>query len=151
MGGFYRKAGERGEGREGGAGRARRDGHRPGRKHPSVHSSGSMTDYSESITAVKKYIGDHLTDPLDLGTLAQTAGFSMYHFSRIFYAYAGVPVMKYVKAKRLEKAVCLLDNTGSGVSEIALRCGFNSISLFGGPRWDGLSRRTRAAPDMEFR
>jgi AraC family transcriptional regulator len=89
-----------------------------------------MADYSESIAAVKKYIEDHLTESLNLGTLAQAAGFSVYHFSRIFYAYAGVPVMKYVKAKRLEKAVYLLENTGYGVSEIAHRCGFNSISSF---------------------
>jgi AraC family transcriptional regulator len=88
------------------------------------------TDHSKNIEAVKRYIDDHLTESLDLGTLAGVAGFSMYHFSRIFYAHAGVPVIQYVKAKRLEKAVYLLENTGYGVTQIARRCGFNSISSF---------------------
>jgi AraC family transcriptional regulator len=89
-----------------------------------------MADYSDSIGAVKAYIDEHLADPLDLGTLAGVAGFSMYHFSRIFEAHAGQPPMRYVKGRRLEKAAGLLAENSRNITAIARECGFQSISAF---------------------
>ncbi|MBN1440000.1 MAG: AraC family transcriptional regulator [Anaerolineales bacterium] len=90
----------------------------------------TMADYSKRIAIVQQYIDGHLTEPLDLGTLAGVAGFSMYHFSRLFYAYAGMPVIRYVKARRLEQAAGMLAGTGESVTGIARKCGFASISSF---------------------
>jgi AraC family transcriptional regulator len=105
-----------------------------------------MAGYSQSIEAVKQYIDAHLAEPLDLGILAGAAGFSMYHFSRIFYAYAGMPVIRYVKERRLEKAAGLLAGSDAGVTEIARDCGFRSISSF-----NALFKRKFGMPPKEYR
>jgi AraC family transcriptional regulator len=89
-----------------------------------------MTDYSIRILAVQQFIDDHLAEPLDLGILAGVAGFSMFHFSRVFLACAGVPVIRYVKERRLDKAAGMLAGTDAGVTAIARECGFRSISSF---------------------
>ena len=57
-----------------------------------------------NINLVLQYIDDHLEETLTIKDLAQVAGYSEYHFSRLFKAYMNETIMEYVCKRRLIKA-----------------------------------------------
>ena len=75
------------------------------------------------------YIKDHLKEPLSLESLASVAGFSSYHFSRLFSLYMGVRVMDYVRRRKLASAADDLC-TGAKVLDVAMDYGFESHNGF---------------------
>lgn len=63
--------------------------------------------------------------------ISRTAGFSQYHFHRIFKAMVEKTINEYVRRLRLERAAILLGhNPFRSITEIALDCGFSSSSNF---------------------
>lgn len=60
----------------------------------------SKTFIVDSIT----FIDDKLDEPITLKEIAAYAGYSEYHFSRLFRKHIGMSVMEYVKKRRLRKA-----------------------------------------------
>ncbi len=76
------------------------------------------------------YIEEHLCEELTLQELARLAGFSDFHFHRVFQAMAGVPVMDYVRKRRLVMAAFRIAHTDDKLIEIALDCGFGSPETF---------------------
>lgn len=87
--------------------------------------------YLQRINAVIGYVRAHLTDPLPLGTLAQVAGFSPFHFHRLFKTLTGETVSDLVLRLRLERAVALLQaDPRRTLTAAALDCGFQSAAVF---------------------
>jgi AraC family transcriptional regulator len=87
--------------------------------------------YIQRINLVIDYITAHLDDDLSLDTLAQIAGFSPFHFHRIFKSVADEPVNQFVGRVRVEQAAKLLRaNPALGVLDAALICGYDSASGF---------------------
>ena len=86
-------------------------------------------NYSESIEKIKIYIKEHLTDELSAESIAHEAGYSVFHFCRIFKEYTGKSLMKYVRDKRLEKAEKNIAK-GESTAEVAYKCGFETSSGF---------------------
>lgn len=89
-------------------------------------SSGGLPAFR--LRKVLAYIEEHVTEDLKLDTLAEVAGMSKYHFSRLFKDAVGVPPYRYVVQQRVEAARSLLLGTDLSVTEIALRTGFSSQS-----------------------
>lgn len=88
-------------------------------------------DHAKRIDRTISYIDDHLGDQLDLGALAAIAGFSKFHFHRVFKRVAGVSPQEYVRRRRLEMAYHFLSNDSTlSVNEIAEVLGFSSPSNF---------------------
>ena len=58
------------------------------------------------------------------------AGFSKFHFTRLFKQFSGLSFYKYVNKKRIERAEQLLINPSISVTEVALQSGFSSLSAF---------------------
>ncbi|MDF2557546.1 MAG: AraC family transcriptional regulator [Bacillales bacterium] len=85
--------------------------------------------YTEILQKTLEYIDEHLKDDLDADTLASNAGFSVYHFSRVFRFYVGYSVMEYVRNRRLTFAVTELTG-GKRIIDIALNYGFETHSGF---------------------
>ena len=56
------------------------------------------------IKKVTYYIENHLDDRFDVEMLAKLAGYSPYHFCRIFKLYIGESVMSYATRLKLERA-----------------------------------------------
>lgn len=54
---------------------------------------------------VLNYIDDNITNELSAVIIAEIAGYSAYHFSRIFTETIGIPVMSYVTWRRLQYAL----------------------------------------------
>ena len=76
-------------------------------------------------------INHRYTDPeLSVTALALDAGVSDVYFRREFRACVGMSPIEYITKVRLENAKALLDTGVYPVSEVATRCGFDSISYF---------------------
>ena len=111
-------------------------------------------DHRESIQAAVDYIEDTLTDRLTLEDIAAQARFSPWQFHRMFTIMVGMPVMAYVRARRMTRAAQSLMHTGRRVIEIAQDAGYESqqaftrafVKAFG--ITPGACRRSRSLPDL---
>jgi len=73
-----------------------------------------------------RLIEERLADTLTLEDIAAAAHFSTYHFARLFRLQFNDSVMRYVRGRRLSRAVDLLGSTTEPILTIALECGFAS-------------------------
>jgi len=82
------------------------------------------------LLSVCNYINNHFSENITLGQAADLAGFSKYHFSRIFRRYADISFYQYLNNRRILQASKLLMETNISIVEVSLQCGFSSISSF---------------------
>lgn len=68
-------------------------------------------------------------DPLTAEQIAAQAGYSLYHFCRMFSKAQDMPVMEYVRTRRLSRAAVELFN-GRRITDIALEYGFETPGGF---------------------
>ena len=90
----------------------------------------SLQEYSGCIEDVKRYIREHINEPLDRETLAAVAGFSIPHFHRVFRAHVGESAVCYVRRLRLERAGRKLRMGAVDITEVALATGYDSHAAF---------------------
>ncbi|WP_282941039.1 AraC family transcriptional regulator [Paenibacillus sp. RC67] len=82
------------------------------------------------LTDTIHYIDMNLLRELSIEELSQNAHFHPNYFIRIFKRHLGMPPMRYIHERRLEKAKQLLGSTDLTVGEVAYRSGFKDISYF---------------------
>lgn len=87
-------------------------------------------EYTEKFIQICNYINEHCTEELTLDEIAKIAGFSKYHFSRLFKQFSNVTFYKYLNQKRISYAEILLADSSISITEVALRSGFSSLSAF---------------------
>ena len=68
--------------------------------------------------------------PVPLERIARRAGFSLWHFQRIFVAYTNETLGGYLRRRRLTVAVLDIRNTGRSILDIALDYQFESHAAF---------------------
>ena len=88
-----------------------------------------MHEHRDLIQQSLDHIEATLEGEIDTASLAADAGYSLYHYCRIFQAETGMPVMRYVTLRRLLHAVFLMAG-GMKRTEAALRSGFNTYAGF---------------------
>lgn len=93
-------------------------------------SHNKQQEYIEKFMEVCDYINKHCTENLTLDDVAEMAGFSKYHFSRLFKQFTSHSFYKYLNLRRIMFAEKMLINPETSVTEVALLSGFNSISAF---------------------
>ncbi len=86
--------------------------------------------YKKSLLPVLVHIEEHLDEPLSLNELAALAGFSPFHFHRIFQHVTGEAPKEYLRRLRLERAVYRLKVSPDNVLQIALEAGFKTHETF---------------------
>jgi AraC family transcriptional regulator len=79
---------------------------------------------------VVAYIEEHLSEQISLGTLAQLAKLSPYHFSRAFKQSFGQPPHRFHISRRIERAKTLLAKATQSVTDIGVDMGFSDASSF---------------------
>jgi AraC family transcriptional regulator len=80
---------------------------------------------------VVDWIEQHIDQPLTLDRIADRAGLSPYHFSRLFTARMGRSVMAHVRGRRLVRgARRLCDQPELKLVDLAFDCGFESQEAF---------------------
>lgn len=97
--------------------------------HPDI-AAARPSKYAARLLQVCGYINAHCTEDLTLDQIADLAGFSKYHFTRLFKAFTHTTFYKYLNQKRIAHAEKLLTNPDYSVTEVALHSGFSSLSAF---------------------
>lgn len=87
-------------------------------------------DYLASLEKAIEYIEQHLDEELTSEDIAQTAGYSLYHLTRIFTAVIGEPIGSYIQKRRLSTAAKKLLYSQQRIIDIALESGFGSSEAF---------------------
>lgn len=88
------------------------------------------SDDSMKLKYVMNYINHNFTEELSLDTLAAIAGYSKFHFSRLFKKYNNMSCVQYISCKRIKMAEQLLCDPTISITEIAMRSGFASLTTF---------------------
>jgi AraC family transcriptional regulator len=90
----------------------------------------TVTDRYSEIDEVITYIQHNIHEPLLLSRLARYAGYSPYHFTRIFKERIGLSPLYYVSSLRLQRAKELMLHTNLSVRDIGLEIGQQSLGTF---------------------
>ena len=86
-------------------------------------------DYRTCIQNSIDYIEEHLQEYITVDELARIAGFSPYHYYRVFHAYIGMPIVDYIRRRRLAYAASEL-TCGKRIIDIAMDYGFETHNGF---------------------
>jgi len=87
--------------------------------------------HAAALELARQHGEEHFMQPLDVGTLAEVAGLSRYHFTRLFSAHVGASPAAWLSELRLREAARLLRTTNCTIKDIAARCGFADVHYFG--------------------
>ena len=91
----------------------------------------SRSEYESRMHRVIAFVDRNLDRSLDLNTLADIAGFSPFHFHRIFSAWMGETLGDYLRRRRVEiAAMRIAGQPRATILDIALSVGFGSAEAF---------------------
>lgn len=84
----------------------------------------------KKIADIIQFIELNLSAPLTVEEIAAEAGFSVFHFQRMFSSLLGLPVGTYLLQRRLMKAAFALNETRTDLIQIAQAAGYSSQEAF---------------------
>ena len=85
--------------------------------------------YRELVQESLDYIEDNLRAEISAQDLSEKAGFSLFHYYRLFQAAVGMPVMQYILHRRLLHAIYEI-SLGGKMVDVALEYGFDTHAGF---------------------
>ncbi len=89
-----------------------------------------MNQQIESLVSVLEFIEEHLCDPVTVADMAAEAGYSLFHFIRVFNKVVRHTPYDYLLRRRLSHAAWLLLSSDWRILEIAVECQFGSHEAF---------------------
>lgn len=93
-------------------------------------TANKQQEYMEKFMYICEYISEHSTEDLSLDDISNLAGFSKYHFSRLFKQFTNVSFYKYLNQKRIALAEKQLSDINNSITDVAINSGFSSMSSF---------------------
>lgn len=88
-------------------------------------------EYIQRIHKVQDYIEDHIGQSMSIEELSNAAGFSKYHFSRIFQGMLHESLAHYVNRIRMERALFFLAHRADkNMTDIAYELGLSDSAVF---------------------
>lgn len=96
----------------------------------SSNNRSKQLELQKCFSMVYDYIEKNITDDLTLESVADIAGYSKYHFSRLFKEYSGYSFYDYIRTQKINHAAELLLNPELPVIDIALQAGFANLTTF---------------------
>ncbi|MHB8129074.1 MAG: AraC family transcriptional regulator [Mobilitalea sp.] len=87
-------------------------------------------EYMLKFTTIFTYINNNYTEDISQESIAKLAGFSKFHFSRLFKQWTNMSLNEYINLKRIAEAEVLLLNQNLSITEVSLQSGFNCLSSF---------------------
>ncbi|MCL2851811.1 MAG: GyrI-like domain-containing protein [Defluviitaleaceae bacterium] len=84
----------------------------------------------DSLNEAVCYIEDNLDKDIDYTRIAKAAGYSQYHFQRMFVCVSGVTLSEYIRRRRLTLAAFELQNNSKKVIDVAFKYGYTSADSF---------------------
>lgn len=86
--------------------------------------------YADKFQVIIKYIENNYANDITLEDLAKIAGYSAYHFSRIFKKYSNTTFINFLNRRRIKASELLLLENNSTITDIAMQVGFSSLTTF---------------------
>jgi AraC-like DNA-binding protein len=114
-------------------------------KIPAARKS-TRQELHRRVGLATEHIHANLDRPLSLAGIGRAACLSPFHLHRLFRTVHGETPHRYATRLRLARAAALLRSSDEGVTSIAWRCGFESVSSF-----TTLFGREHGAPPAQFR
>lgn len=87
-------------------------------------------EYVQKFNQTLEYIDSHYMEDLCLESIAAMAGFSKFHFSRLFKQYTDYTFCDYLCYRRIKAAEEFLAVPDFSITDVAMQAGFSSISTF---------------------
>ena len=82
------------------------------------------------VARVIDFCLNRIDRPISVEEMAAVAGYSKYHFNRLFKRHQGETPIAFLNRLKIDHAMRLLQTTRLSVKEIAGRCGFDDPSYF---------------------
>lgn len=95
-----------------------------------VSPKSRKTYYEEQMAHVLRFIDGHFMETITVGSIIKIAGMSRSHFHAVFRSVAGCTLIDYVTRVRIRAAQRLLCQSDTPIIQIAMECGFPSLSRF---------------------
>ncbi|KIC21134.1 GlxA family transcriptional regulator [Leisingera sp. ANG-Vp] len=105
--------------------------------------SARSADRAQTCSAADRYRGapvklqkaidlmlENMEEPLTVSDIATAIGLSVRQIERMFLRHLGTSPVRFYRMQRLELGRSLVEDTNMPVTEIALACGFKSLSAF---------------------
>lgn len=89
-----------------------------------------QNELNQKLSIAFEYIDSNYMENVTLEKVADIAGFSKFHFSRLFKQCSGQNFHEYLCFKRVQASEALLLVPDSSITEIAFKSGFASLSSF---------------------
>lgn len=86
--------------------------------------------YIDALENALGYIEAHLKGDIDLSDVAKEAGYSLYHFQRIFKGVVGDSIKEYIRKRRITEAAKELTHTDESIIDIGIKYGYQSREAF---------------------
>jgi AraC-like DNA-binding protein len=87
-------------------------------------------EYVNLFFNVCNYINEHCTENIKLDDIANIAGFSKFHFERLFKQVININCYDYLINRRIMQAEKLLIKPDLSIMQVALKSGFSSLATF---------------------
>lgn len=89
-----------------------------------------MLNQLENLISIIDYIEEHLSENMNLTTIANAVHYSKYHLHRMFTETVGISIHDYVQRRKLTEAAKLLVFSERSILEISLIAGYESQQAF---------------------
>ncbi|MHB1155704.1 MAG: helix-turn-helix domain-containing protein [Phycisphaerales bacterium] len=89
-------------------------------------NAGGERPVPETVLKARRFIREHLADPIELAQVAEAANVTANHLVRLFHSHLHITPMRYLWQLRVQRGSDLLRGTGLSVSEVAYQVGFAS-------------------------
>lgn len=98
--------------------------------HELESASGGQRKMRKEIADARRYIDEHLDQPLTLARVAEVVSFSPPYLSRLFREENGISFHDYILRSRMKRAATLLQTTTLRVYEVGIAVGIPSYRYF---------------------
>jgi AraC family transcriptional activator of pobA len=95
-----------------------------------MHQADTPPDNEERLAQTIRYIHQYYPDRVNLAQLAKMTNYSYDHFRHLFKQHTGETPMNYIIKLRIDKAKHMLLRQQASTTQVALECGFASLSHF---------------------
>ncbi len=100
-------------------------------EHAKQSTTGAQTQNPDTIQRAVTFAKEHYHRPIGVEDLANQAGLSRCHFTRLFTTATGLPPGEFLIQQRLKAAVTLLQTTDRNLEDIARSAGFADANHLG--------------------
>lgn len=99
-------------------------------KHSSGYDQIKKDTFSEKTNSVIDFIKNNFSSIADLDEIADACYINKSYMCRLFKKEVGMTVFEYLSNVKIQKACELMSNTDKTLTDIAISCGFSSMSYF---------------------